>query len=30
LQSVGCNVKFMVNLNGNVWYYLLVDGIYPC
>lgn len=30
LQSVGSNVKFMVHLNENVQYYLLVDGIYPC
>ncbi len=30
LQSVGFNVKCMVNWNENVHYYLFVDGIYPC
>jgi hypothetical protein len=30
LQSVGSNVKCMVNWNENVRYYLFVDGIYRC
>ncbi len=30
LQGVGFIVAFVVNGNKCFWYYLLVDGIYPC